>query len=404
MIDKKEGPGSQPEPPKVRELDNLNSPTKADAASSNSGNGTENIPCDWLNPDLLRRITIRFHPAVSEDGFPEFEDADMFTAEESSDDPEVIRGLLRTGEKCILGAPAKGKKSWALIDLFVAVSNGLIWMSWQCEKDNVLYVNLELRAKGFRKRLKEVKEARGITSTSGSSVWNVRGKNKDIKDLVTGILQRCSYGQYSLIIIDPIYKALGNRDENRASDVAELLSHIERLTEELGAAVVLAHHFPKGDSAQKQNRDKTSGSGVFMRDPDVAINLTPQKPRAQERQDPEPDYNRFTVDVTVREYPDIKPFVIEYHHPLFRLDEHGDPKAVRAKSGPKTELDPRKLVELLPASGLRHADWRQKASEAYGISTATFNRRLNDIKRLGLVSLNEQNCWIPRPVKRLVPG
>ena len=201
MSEKEEGPGSEPEPPKVRELEKLNSPTKADAASSNSSNGTENIPSDWLNPDLLRRITIRLHPAVSEDGLPEFEDADMFTATEPLDDPEVIQGLLRKGEKCILGAPAKGKKTWGLIDLFVAVSNGLIWMIWQSEKGNVLYVNLELRAKGFRKRLKEVKEARGITSTSGSSVWNVRGKNKDVKELVAGILQRCRYGQYSLIII-----------------------------------------------------------------------------------------------------------------------------------------------------------------------------------------------------------
>jgi hypothetical protein len=141
-----------------------------------------------------------------------------------------------------------------------------------------------------------------------------------------------------------------------------------------------------------------------MRDPDVAINLTPQKPRTQNNQDPEPDYNRFTVEVTVREYADIKPFVIEYRHPVFRLDENGDPKAVRAKSGPKTQHDARQLVELLPPSGLKHADWRRKASEAYGISQATFSRRLKEIKDLGLATLNEHNFWFPKPVKRLISG
>ena len=193
MTDKREGPGLQPKPPKVRESDKLYSLVKADCASSSSGNDTENIPSDWLNPDLLRRITIRLNPAVSEDGFPEFEDADMFTATEPLDDPEVIQGLLRRGEKCILGAPAKGKKTWLLIDLFVAVSAGLSWLGRQCEKGNVLYVNLELTEKGFRKRLRAVKQARGVNSTAGSSVWNIRGKNQDSQKLVDGILRRCSF-------------------------------------------------------------------------------------------------------------------------------------------------------------------------------------------------------------------
>ena len=79
------------------------------------------------------------------------------------------------------------------------------------------------------------------------------------------IIAKFKDGGYSLIVFDPIYKGLGDRDENKAGDIASLLNEIESLAVETGAAVAFGHHFSKGNQANKDSIDRIGGSGVFAR-------------------------------------------------------------------------------------------------------------------------------------------
>jgi RecA-family ATPase len=335
-----------------------------------------------------------FERSAIDDGFPDFEDADAGTETEPELEPEIIQGMYRRGEKMILGAPSKGKKTFALINLYVAVSNEKEWLGRQCNQGKALYVNLELSEKGFKRRLRAVKEAMGVASVNGSKAWHLRGKNGDIALLADAIIRRAKPGEFDLVIIDPAYKSLGNRDENKAGDIADFLNHVERITTETGSAVILAHHFPKGSAAERQARDKTSGSGVWMRDPDLALNFTPQK---KSDNDPEPDYTRFTVEAVPREYPDIPDFVVEFKFPLFAVDGSGDPKATRKKAGPKQKYSAVQIAELVGDGPMAHKDILEKAKNAYGASKGTINARLKEAEDAGMMKKDNDGFWISDP-------
>lgn len=58
---------------------------------------------------------------------------------------QLIQGVLRKGHKMLVAGPSKAGKSFSLIELCIAISNGLQWMGhFQCAKGKVLYVNFEL--------------------------------------------------------------------------------------------------------------------------------------------------------------------------------------------------------------------------------------------------------------------
>src|SRR5205807_10630186 len=90
--------------------------------------------------------------------------------------------------------------------------------------------------------------------------WGLRGKAADLSSLMEDIIIMVKDRGYSLIVFDPIYKGLGDRDENRAGDIASLLNEIESLAVETGAAVAFGHYFSKGNQANKDSIDRIGGS------------------------------------------------------------------------------------------------------------------------------------------------
>ena len=54
---------------------------------------------------------------------------------------------------------------------------------------------------------------------------------------------------------------LGDRDENANGEIAGLMNELEASGQRTGAAVVIAHHFAKGDSTAKNAIDRMSGAG-----------------------------------------------------------------------------------------------------------------------------------------------
>ena len=122
-----------------------------------------------------------------------------------------------------------------------------------------------------------------------------------------------------MIVLDPIYKLLGARDENKAGDIASLLNEIELLAVKTGAAVAFGAHFSKGNQSQKESIDRIGGSGVFARDPDTILTFT--------RHD---ETDCFTVDATLRNHPPIDPFVVRWEFPLMCVDSTFDPANLTA--------------------------------------------------------------------------
>ena len=233
------------------------------------------------------------------DDLPDFESmADFFDAPPPLAD-ELIAGCLRQGHKMLLSGPSKAGKSLALMALTIAIAEGIPWMGMPCRKGRVLYINLELDRASCWNRFKAIYNALCIDPKGlrNIDVWNLRGHSLPMDKLSPKLIRRAKAGNYTAVIIDPIYKIITG-DENSAEQMALFCNQFDRLCTELDTAVIYCHHHSKGAQGGKRSMDRASGSGVFARDPDAIldmIELTLSEPALRHLKD------RAAYDETVRQ-------------------------------------------------------------------------------------------------------
>ncbi len=279
--------------------------------------------------------------ANTPDGLPKIVCASDFMASPRPEPPQLVAGVLHQGSKMVLGGASKSRKSWSLIDLSLSVSTGTPWWGFETRKGRVLYINFELPEFAFQHRLQAIAAAKGITDFSGCDLWNLRGYATDFSILIPKILARIRECRYALIVLDPVYKGLGKRDENKAGDIASLCNEIEQLAVQSGAAVAFGAHYSKGNQSAKDPLDRIGGSGVFARDPDVILTMTPHE-----------DKDAYVVDLTLRALPQVDPFVVRWQGVQFHRDEAADPARLRAAgTAAKTSKAKYKLGSLADTYG-----------------------------------------------------
>ena len=188
--------------------------------------------------------------------------------------PPLIEGVLRQGHKMLIAGPSKAGKSFAMIELSIAIAEGGDWYGYQCTRGRVLYVNLELDGATCLHRFADVYKAREIEPTGlrNIDIWNLRGKASPMDKLAPKLIRRAVKKGYIAVIIDPIYKVLTG-DENSAEHMSRFCNQFDRICAELGSAVIYCHHHSKGAQGGKKSMDRASGSGVFARDPDAMLDL-----------------------------------------------------------------------------------------------------------------------------------
>ena len=188
--------------------------------------------------------------------------------------PPLIDGVLRQGHKMLIAGPSKAGKSFALIEMCIAIAEGQKWLDWPCTQGKVMYVNLELDRASCLHRFKDVYSELKITpkGLKNIDIWNLRGKSIPMDKLAPKLIRRASKKNYIAIIIDPIYKIITG-DENSADQMANFCNQFDKVCTELGCAVIYCHHHSKGSQGSKRAMDRASGSGVFARDPDALLDL-----------------------------------------------------------------------------------------------------------------------------------
>lgn len=189
--------------------------------------------------------------------------------------PELIGGVLRQGHKMLIAGPSKAGKSFALIELAISIAEGWPWFGFPINHPGrVLYVNLELDDRSASKRFVDIYNqlGRGHENVKNIDVWNLRGKTSPMDKLTPKLIRRAAKQNYTAVIIDPIYKVLTG-DENNAHDMSIFVNQFDRIATELNCSVIYAHHHSKGAQGGKNSMDRSSGSGVFARDPDAILDL-----------------------------------------------------------------------------------------------------------------------------------
>lgn len=193
--------------------------------------------------------------------------------------PPLINNILRKGHKMLISGPSKAGKSFALIELCIAIAEGRKWLNFDCAMGKIMYVNLELDRASCLHRFRDVYEILGWLPNhlNNIDIWNLRGKSTPMDKLAPKLIRRALKKNYTAIIIDPIYKVITG-DENSADQMANFCNQFDKVCTELGAAVIYCHHHSKGSQGGKRAMDRASGSGVFARDPDAILDLIELEP------------------------------------------------------------------------------------------------------------------------------
>jgi hypothetical protein len=223
--------------------------------------------------------------------------------------------------------------------------------------------------------------------------WNLRGLCYDLSLLAKVLITRISQlPDLALIVVDPIYKALGDWDENKSGDMTKLMNLIEMIAVSTGAAVAFGAHFAKGNAGGKDVKDRAAGSGVLARDPDAILTLT----RHQQE-------DCYVVESELRYLPRLPAFGVRWNFPLMLPDEGLDPRELyqpgvkedrgtSEQGGPRafTEAD---VLECLPVAGAQDLLWRKMVSLKFGKSGTEFYTAKSVLMNRGLVVKHGQKYY-----------
>lgn len=261
------------------------------------------------------------------DNLPPFEQLQEVLKSPPPLKPVVIDGVLRKGHKMLLTGPSKAGKSFLQVQLAIAIAAGRTWLKWPCKKGKVLYCNLEIDPASLAHRFEDTYEVLGEeirkAADDNITLWNLRGSVTPLVKFAPILMRRLKAREFSVIIVDPIYKIMQG-DENSAKDITDFGNWLDKIARETGCAVIYCHHHSKGAQGMKRSADRGSGSGVFARDADALIDLTPlELTEDQEAEDAAPAY---CVSGTLREFPSFPDFAVRFRHPIHELDELLDPK------------------------------------------------------------------------------
>ena len=261
---------------------------------------------------------------------------------------QIIEGVLYKGSKMIISGSSKAGKTLSLLHLGLAVANGEPWLGHNTHKEGskVIYLDFELKPRMAAKRIAEmVRVNPGYDEKNENFMYcGLRGQSRTLEDLVHHIEDLDNH-RPDLVIVDPFYKLATGADENDAGAIGEIVNRMEKFSERLDCSFVYAHHFSKGNKSDTDHIDRASGSGVFARDPDAILTLTPHE-----------EEDHLVLEATLRDFPTPSPQVVEFSWPNFIHKPDMEPKLrkpgqTKAKKDRLNKLSDA-LVELLKSNSI----------------------------------------------------
>lgn len=178
---------------------------------------------------------------------------------------------------CVLVAPPNVGKTTLLLGMAVSIATGRPFLGRKTEKTgSVLYVPAE-GWRGLPKRLHAQLEHHGIAESDVPNLYIVKqtpnllldeidDEEESLGSEVMAAIETWRPVNPELIVIDPLNFAMDGGDENSARDMSKVCRSAGLIRDELGCAVVFAHH------TNKDNRSER-GSSVLRGAVDVQVTL-----------------------------------------------------------------------------------------------------------------------------------
>ncbi len=309
---------------------------------------------------------------------------------------ELIEGVVRVGHKMLISGSSKAGKSFLLMELAIALAEGIKWLGFQCKKSKVLYVNLEIDEPSAINRFAVIYKAMKIKPKYSHDVviWNLRGRAMPLDKLVPKLIRKVANQDFDAIIIDPIYKVITG-DENNASEMGKFSNQFDKICNETGCTAIYSHHHSKGSQGFKRAMDRASGSGVFARDPDAQLDMI-QLETTEEFMAQNADIMTSTawrLESSLREFQNFKPVNFWFEYPIHRVDDtgvlaknyaDGDPKANLEKSGKRNQTPESRKEEFDTAFEINKNDddtcLVSVLAEYLGVTDRTIRKRVKEFE------------------------
>ena len=287
---------------------------------------------------------------------------------------EVICGVLHRGCKMILSAPSKARKSWTMLELGLSVAGGQYWMGIETIPTPVLYIDFEFLYGLFSERRNKIIMAKYGNMDIELPFYELvlRGYDASFFEIKKHIESFCKEKEIGLIIVDPIYKLADDFDENKAKDVAKLLREFEKLASSLNIAIAFAHHFAKGNSSEKGSIDRASGSGVWAREPDAILMVTPL------------DDENYTLEMHLRNFPQKDPIAIYWNDGVWEVNTNIDVDS---------EIKNRAIFKLKKSRFKATASDLKLILQERGETVIDKNNRLKIASKLGVSERTIYTLW-----------
>ncbi len=293
---------------------------------------------------------------------------------------EIIHGVLYRGGTAMISAPSKGHKTYTMLDAVISITSGKDWLGFKTTATPVLYVNLELAGHSTARRLTSICAARRVAPPANLHFLNLRGRHVTAATLQNVVVPMATGLGAGLIVIDPYYKisSVSGVEENSNDGQAVFLAQVEAAARDASCAIIMVHHFAKGDSGGKNSIDRASGGGVLARWPDVIATLTEHETE-----------DCMVADFHLRDFAPISSFVLRWECPLWVVDAGEDPAKV--KRGGRSDQHPASdLLVRLDPRGMTNAEWLK----ASGWPESTYRRKRHELETAGKVAVT-MNVWKP---------
>ncbi len=285
---------------------------------------------------------------------------------------ELIKGILYRGGTQLFAGPSKAHKTYTMIDQALAIADGRPWLGYETTQTPGIYVNLELQPFAVAQRIKQINSARGGMPASELHFLNLRGHRVTDVKLIGQLPAMIKERGAGFVMIDPHYKIQSDqsREENSNTDQGRLLADLESICLEGNCALVLAHHFAKGDASTKSAIDRAAGAGAFARWPDAVITITPHQEK-----------DAMTFEFQLRNFAPIEPFVARWEYPRWVRDASLNAADLQTRAGAKEKHSPDTALAALGDKLLGYGEW----SKLTGLPDSTFRRKRDALIDAGKV-------------------
>ena len=171
------------------------------------------------------------------------------------------------------------------------------------------------------------------------------------------------------------------------------LPALGKMSLEIKAATAFSHHHSKGNKSGADAMDRMAGAGVWARDPDAIIDLSPHE-----------DDDCYVVETLARNY--VKPLkvVVQSEFPNFVVIDDADPTALRKPGGSKKKASASEIVaycEDKHPMGLTMPRLIESVVNAFPFKDGTARQRINEAIMSGeLVQIGDKK--LIKPASRIL--